>query len=190
MFEELYKKTFYFLFYKKRKKYLKELIGEFDEKKDELYSLEKNEPLVQGDIISEIVFLNILENGKAIKKQKKGMIISNSCDIENDDSFLVAPVYDFEEMALIHNGNEGYLNDLKSNHIFEMFYLPQFKKHKGFVADFSETTSFDSNYINSNFKENKLDRISSLSLNGWYFLMNKLALYLFRPESTEVIRSK
>jgi hypothetical protein len=189
MFQELYRKTFGFLFDRKKKINLKNLVGQFDEKKEELYSHEENRILVQGDIITEIVFLNIIGNGKAIKKNLKGMIISNSCDIENDNSIVIAPVYNFEELASVHKNNDSYISDLKRNNIFERFYLPEFKEHKGFVTDFSEASSFSTDYLNESFKKSEINRIASLSQVGWYFLMNKLALYLFRPESDDVARS-
>jgi hypothetical protein len=189
MFEEFYKKTFDFLFDKNKKKKLKDVVNQFDEKKEELFSYGGNDSLVQGDIISEIIFLNIIENGKTMKKNLNGMIISNSCDIEHDDNILIAPVYSFEEVATIYKGNDSFLNDLRRNNIFEKFYLPEFKEYKGFIADFSEVSSFSAKYLNDSFRNRKINRIASLSQIGWYFLMNKLALYLFRPESEDIIRS-
>ena len=188
-FKDLYEKTFNSLFEEDRKKYLKGLIGQFDDKKYELYNYEKNDVLVQGDIVTEIIFLNIIDCGKAIKKKLKGMIISNSCDIENDKNILIAPVYDYSKDLAINKINENYAVDLKKNIICEKFYLPEYKKYSGFVINFSKATSFDSDYLKNSFKDNKVDRIASLSLNGWYFLMNKLALYLFRPENDEVLRT-
>lgn len=188
-FKDLYKKTFNFLFEEDRKKYLKNLIGQFDDKKDELYNCEKNDNLVQGDVLTEIVFLNIFDQGKAIKKKLKGMIISNSCDIENDENILVAPVYDYSEDVRMQNNDQSYIFNLKKNIICEKFYLPEYKEYSGFVVNFSKATSFNSNYFKSNVKDNSINRVASLSLNGWYFLMNKLALYLFRPESDDVLRT-
>jgi len=153
-----------------------------------LFSVFNNKTLVQGDIVNLLQFINIIGEGKASKKNLKGIIISNSCDISNDNNILISPVYDFSVYNEIYKDNSSYIYELKKNYICELFYLPEFKEYKGFVADFSETMSFNTELINENLKNDKIKRIATLSLNGWYFLMNKLALYFFRPDSSEVTR--
>ena len=188
MFEEFlnyYKKTFPF-FTKKEKNNLKELVTQFEDRRDELYSLKEDHELKQEDIINKITFIKSIDNKKFIPKLLDGILISNSCDIQYDKSILIAPVYSLDYINQIHD--EGTISSIKKNIIYQKFYLPQFKQYKGFIIDFSEINTFKRKFIIDSYNNGYLKKIASLSLYGWYFLIMKLTLYLFRPESSDAIR--
>lgn len=188
MFEEFlkyYKKTFPF-FTRKEKSNLRELVTQFEDRKDELYSFAKDRLLKQGDIIDKITFIKSIDDKKFMPKLLNGMLISNSCDIQYDKSILIAPVYSLDYINEVHD--EGTISSIKKNMINQKFYLPHFKEYKGFIIDFSEIGTFKRKFIIDCYNNGIVKKIASLSLYGWYFLMMKLTLYLFRPETSDVIR--
>ena len=69
--------------------------------------------LLQGDIITQIPFILINDDGEEEEFITDGLIISNTCDIENDKNILVAPFIPIENMEGVED-----INSLKNNLIF------------------------------------------------------------------------
>jgi|GEM_PF-464477 len=152
-------------------------------------TIEKNK-LYQGDIITNISFVTFTKRKKYRKELLKGMLISNTCDIENDNQILIAPVYSYTDYERIYLNNQSYLKNLKENEIYSEMYLPKYTTDFDMVVDFTGINSFESDFIYDNFFKKEVNKIITLSQIGYYLLLIKLGIYLFRRESVEVIREK
>lgn len=153
------------------------------------YSLKSRNDIYQGDIISKIPFINIKKNGKIKQGILDGMIISHSCDIERNDTILIAPVYNMELFIQEYKNNLHNLNALRKNMIYDKFYLPKYSSgHGDFIADLSYITTFEREYIYRGIKNNKIEILASLSQTGYYFFICKLTVHLLRIEAHEISR--
>ena len=75
------------------------------------------EEVSQGDIITNVKFTYISEDGNFKVLNHDGMLLSTSCHIDQKDKLVVVPVLPLTSF----NGN---LNDLKNNKIFDFMYIP------------------------------------------------------------------
>ncbi len=137
------------------------------------------EGICQGDIVDEITFLKIKETGEVLRYTGLGIVLSNSCDIENDDYILLAPFYPIEATGFSPQKIEA----LKKNQLYGFMYFPDMSK-PDIYADFSQIQSFPKNIL-----KNKT-RIYSLNLIGFYLLICKLTIHFLRPEDTGVQNSR
>jgi len=137
--------------------------------------------LSQGDIISHVRFLRTDENGVIGKLDTMGMVISNTCDIENDDSIVVAPLVQIDQLDL----SESDLSNLKRNRIYRFIFIPE-NIFTDFVVDLSRVTTFNKAYIEKSIDENRAEYVASLNQLGYYFFLCKIAIHFLRPEDTTV----
>jgi len=131
----------------------------------------------QGDILTNIPFYRIGEDGEFETAATSGIVISNSCDIENDDNILIAPMLDLGQM------DPKVIDAIKQNTIYGKIYFPENNK---FVGDFSLIQTFPKKIILDAFSEGKIQKQYSLNLIGFYFLICKLTVHLLRPENEGV----
>ena len=80
----------------------------------ECYNNKSLEGICQGDIIENVNVPMIEVDGSINSAKRTVLVISNSCDIENDDYILIAPFYSFVEAGL----SESQISELKSNKFF------------------------------------------------------------------------
>ena len=131
----------------------------------------------QGDILTNIPFYKIGEDGEFETVVTNGIVISNSCDIENDENILIAPMLDLGQM------DPKLIEAIKQNTIYGKIYFPENNK---FVGDFSLIQTFPKKMILDAFSEKKIQKLYSLNLIGFYFLICKLTVHLLRPENEGV----
>ena len=131
----------------------------------------------QGDILTNIPFYRIGDDGDYETVATSGIVISNSCDIENDDNILIAPMLDLGQM------DPKVIEGIKKNIIYGKIYFPENNKY---VGDFSLIQTFPKKLILDAFYENKIKKEYSLNLIGFYFLICKLTIHFLRPENEGV----
>lgn len=133
--------------------------------------------LSQGDVLSNVPFMYFDENGSLQSFKADAVIISTSCDIDHKDALLLAPVMPVNEVRIDHVAVEH-------NKVFEYMYLPDpCINDKYFFLGFIST--IDINIIRKGIEEGKFERVLSLNQLGYYFLILKLTVMLFRKEDAE-----
>ena len=138
--------------------------------------------LKQGDVIGQIPFVIFEENGNMKRINAKAIILSNSCDIENDDDIIVAPLIDIDMVTKSINKC-----DIEKNYCTRFLHFPDVKLDK-YVIDFSLMHNIRKNFILSLINDKKIEKISTLNQLGYYFFLCKLAVHFMRPESLEINR--
>ena len=139
-----------------------------------------DEDLLQGDIITQIPFVKINDDGEEEEFVTDGLIISNSCDIENDKYILIAPFIPVENLEEFED-----INALKNNTIYRLLYFPDCNYSQS-VADLALISSFPKNRILEKLKNKEIIRKYSLNQIGYYLLISKLTVHLLRPEDKTI----
>lgn len=133
--------------------------------------------LSQGDIISKVPFSFFDEKGEQILFTANGMVISTSCHIDNKDTIVIVPVLPIESF-------EGHVDQLKKNIVYDYMYIEEGELSKQYI-NFEYMNTYDSNLIINGIKENRITKLHSLNLLGYYFFIVKLTVYLMRKEDSE-----
>ncbi len=133
--------------------------------------------LSQGDVLSEIPFCYFDEEGQQKMFKAKAMVLSMSCDIENNDMILLAPVlrladYEADVSSIVHNRTLTYL------------YYPD-DRLKDYYIDFSYASTFRSSFIQELLNDKKLSKIASLNQVGYYMFLCKLSIFFTRREDPQ-----
>lgn len=157
----------------------KAAIEQFKIEGKQLHFLQSNvlEKLSQGDIISKIPFSYFDEEGNQVLFSANGMVISTSCHIDNKETIIVVPVLPIESF-------EGQIEQLKNNTIYDYMYIEEGDLSKQFI-NFEYMNTYNSDLILRGIKENKISKLYSLNLIGFYFFIVKLTVYLMRKEDLE-----
>lgn len=130
--------------------------------------------LSQGDILSKVPFMYYDSNGEEKRFIALGMVITTSCDIDNDNRLTVVPVLPLEQ----YPGNES---TIKNNQTLSYMYIPDIKMENYFI-DFALMNTYDKNLIFQGIESNRISRYASLSQVGFYFFITKLTVFLMRKE--------
>lgn len=137
--------------------------------------------LSQGDIIGEINFpiFDTSDFSVSFLDKVKAIIISTSCDIDHDDTIVLAPLYPIELLESIN------IDNVKNNKLYDFlcFKGTQFEEY---VVDFSQLFTFPKDFILSQIADGKMKRHVSLDLVGYYLFLVKLSIYFFRREDVEM----
>lgn len=138
--------------------------------------------LTQGDILSNVPFVKIEENGGISAQRSYGMLLSNTCSADHDDDIVIAPLLQIKDLGLNRN-------DIVNNLHYRLFYLPD-KRFEELVVDFSLMNTFNKNLLNAQIEDGKVKKESSLNQMGFYLLLSKLTVCFMRPEDEEVQASR
>ncbi|GHV83364.1 hypothetical protein AGMMS50212_07070 [Spirochaetia bacterium] len=132
----------------------------------------------QGDILKNIPFRIYNQNGEEMEYINDGLVISNSCDIENDDQILIAPFFPIQSLNID-------ITALKNNIYYKLIYFPD-KRYADKVADFSLMSPFPKKLLLNKISTGKVTKLFSLNLIGYYLLISKITVHLLRPEDSGV----
>lgn len=141
----------------------------------------------QGDIISEIPFLYIDDNGKQQRMNCKAMLLSNTCDASRDQYLHFAPLIPIDIITNHMENGQGknnFIKDIKDNKIFRFLYLPHVS-FENYVVNFHLITSFPRNLIEQKINDKVIEKQLSLNTIGFYLLLCKLTVYFMREEKLE-----
>ena len=134
--------------------------------------------LSQGDIIDKLPFTYYEDNGQKTTVMKKGIILSNSCDVDNDKYILIAPLFDYNTMPELDS------KTIRSNKYYDKMCFTN-SQLDNYLIDFSRTNSFNKKTILNAIQNGKAKRIYSLNQYGYYLLLIKLTVYLMRSEDND-----
>lgn len=136
----------------------------------------------QGDIISEIPFFYFEDDGTQKQFKAKGVILSVSCDIDNDNYVLIVPLMKLSDYR-------GSKDKIIYNNTLTYLYFPD-TCVKDYYIDFSFICSYSKEMIMESIKKSKVKRIASLSLVGYYMFITKLSAFIARREDNETRQNR
>lgn len=155
-----------------------EYMQQFDKKKPNWFT-QNLEIISQGDILDNVVFTKVDDEGNEIVFKSKGIVLSNTCDMTRDDYFVIAPLIpyttEFEEQTQ---------RNIKNNIVSGKMCFTQSELEDLYV-DFSMSQSMNRKVIFKLIEDEKIKRIHSLSQFGFYFLCCKITIYYLRVENYE-----
>lgn len=137
--------------------------------------------LLQGDIFSEIPFFYTDENGDMKIIYRKAQLLSNTCDASRDELLLFAAIHPLSDI----DDNKSMISNIVRNKRYSAFYLPD-RILKDEYVDFELINSMSRETFLRLHKEQKVNRIASLTMVGYYMFICKLTVFFMRPEDVEV----
>ena len=114
------------------KESLKRALNQFDASKFSWFTTEKLDGITQGDILNMIPFTWQEDDGGNKIYPTKAMVLSNSCDIENDKYILMAPLVYYGDT---NEFNENQVQTLLNNMYNGKMCFPD-TKIKDYYVDF------------------------------------------------------
>jgi hypothetical protein len=132
--------------------------------------------LSQGDIIGELPFRTYNDEGEETEYSTLGIVLSNSCDIDNDNQILIAPLIPVKSMKLD-------IGSIKNNTYYSLLSFPDYRLSE-YVADLNLITPFPKILVSKTLKEKKEMKKYSLNLIGYYLLISKITVHFLRPEDS------
>lgn len=138
--------------------------------------------LSQGDIISEIPFVYLKDNGEQEIYKAKGMVISTSCHIDQKEILNIVPVLPLD----FFDGDRNKKRELMGNKIYDYMYIPE-NKMKNYFINFSGVNTYSKKLIVNGISSGRLKRECSLSQIGFYLFIIKLTVFFMRSEDEETM---
>lgn len=171
-----------------KKAELAEALEKFNASTSPLYTTHDTGDLLQGDVWSG---LEIIEFESASRRWIHGIVLSNSCDVDDENarhlppSLIIAPLVKLSQLErlLLENGIaasvvESKVKAMEKQQITSVFYLPTaFCLHEPHVILLDQVHSIPLN----KFKEKKdTKRHFSLNMLGFYLFIFKLSMHFCR----------
>lgn len=141
--------------------------------------------LSQGDIVDKVPFSIKNEDGTTTTYMTKGIILSNTCDLQRDKSIIIAPLFDIS----LGTFNDDEKRDLKDNvYSAKMCFKNSFLDN--YFVDFSQSEAFNRNVIKTALDRGIVKRVASLTQFACYMLYTKLTVYYMRIENHEWFQTR
>jgi hypothetical protein len=170
--------------FRKRSFELRGIIPSFEEMISIQTTKYPSEILMQGDIIDNLPLISIDENGDLTSISGPAVVISASCDCENDDNIILAGCITSQEACKIVKNSK----ELRNNMYFKFFSFNNSSDDtKSVVADFSRVSTYSKSLILQRISEGKLLKSASLTQLGYYFFITKLYIHLLRIEQDDAL---
>ena len=157
--------------------------------------------LYQGDGFFDIPFPVFIDGAYNLNYQS-GVILSNTCDVSTENRRITSPniqfsvIYSLEDYVAILEKNQihkdriiSFKNDLRSNQVSNLFYLPEKKVgdevllEESFVRfDYTASIPLDK-FEEADYEKNYApggDRIFTFSNYGFYVFLLKLSIHFCR----------
>jgi len=149
------------------------------------YRKPNNENLLQGDIIKQIKLIDY-EKGEPKKFLTDAIIISNSCDINQDskgDTLLLAPI-DYHRNII-----DAKTLDSMNNMTYSICFLNGSQIKNDIFVDFTLIQPYSRFEIEKRFEIDEKFRKNSLTDYGFMLFLSKLLIFVGRAEnSSESLR--
>jgi len=141
--------------------------------------------LEQGDIFSEIPFLYYDKDGAVKTIKRKAQLLSNTCDASRSDKLLFAALHPLKDIE----SNRSLMDGIVRNKKFSAFYLPdELLEHE--YVDFELVNSIPRDVFHTLYDMQKVKRIATLTLVGYYMFICKMTVFYLRPEDSDVQASR
>ena len=135
------------------------------------------ELISQGDILDNIIFTKVDDNGNEITFKSKGIVLSNTCDMTRDEYCIIAPLIPYTNKF-----NEQTKINIRNNIVSGKMCFTQ-SELEDYYVDFSMAQSMNRSIILKLIEYGRVNRIHSLSQFGFYFLCCKITIYYLRVDS-------
>ncbi len=168
------------------KQSLSDALQQFDITKFNWFSSNDLGGINQGDILDNIPFVSQEENGKINIFQTKGMVISNSCDVDNDSEIILAPLIPYADSR---DFNDNQKKDILNNKYYAKMCL-SYSEIDNYYINLAGMQNFNKRFIIKLIEEKKIKLEYSLSQFGWYFLLTKLTIHFMRMEDHKLFVSR
>ena len=169
------------------------------ERADEFYRMPPKSGLLQGDILCDIPtsWIQNDESGNLsghASGKGMAMILSSECDCEARDdrshqAFIrLCPVVDEAILLEDYEGprRKDAKQNLERNHYTEYFWMPPIAEESGaLIADLSHFYSINLDDLHDHLAKGSVKRKVSLSKEGYYLFLMKMAWFMFRPETAD-----
>ena len=162
----------------------KDAISQFIDsgKRFECFDPQCFEFLAQGDIIADLPFREFLPStGEEVLINAPGLLISNTCDAEQDKNIVFSPIFHLQELGIDENNT-------KRNLYNQLLYFPD-ERYPDHIVDLSFMNTFPKTQIIEALQSKKISKRASLNIMGYYLFLCKLTVHFMRPESVEVVRT-
>lgn len=131
-------------------------------------------PIVQGDIISALPFVVQEKDGSFGRALRSGMLLSHSCDFDNDEWVTFAACHPFPSKA-------SSASAMRANRVTSVFFLPMHEQRGDVIVQLSQLQTLRTSFIRDALASGLSMREDGLSLIGYYYLITKLAVHQLRP---------
>lgn len=140
--------------------------------------------VMQGDVLGPLPFTFESDANELVERRALGMMVSQSCDFDEDRFALFAPAFPYADFAKQSNASS-----IRANEITTLFYLPPLVGSEPLVVDFRLMQPFSTGQIARKAAQGELVRERSFTDLGWYLLLAKLTLHFLRPQPEDDERS-
>lgn len=158
-------------------------VNQIDMTKSPWFMLNTLEVLSQGDILDRIPFSYMKDDGSKNTYIGKGMVLSNTCDLQRDPYIIIAPLFNMDDETE-KKFSEQTKKDLRDNVVTAKMGFKNSRLDNYFV-DFSKSMSFNRNVILKGIEMKKIKIEESLTQYACYMLYIKLTIYYMRIENHE-----
>ncbi|MFL5560825.1 MAG: hypothetical protein ACJ79K_05040 [Gemmatimonadaceae bacterium] len=150
----------------------------------ELYAATLPDAPCQGDILEPFTFYDELEDGTFEARDAAGMILSHSCDFDQDEFVVIAECQPFRLLR-----NTRVAPNARKNRVTSLFYLPYVPaKREDYFVDFTRVQSVNRAALHRKIDDGYIIRVASLSSLGYYAFVLKLSMHYLRPPPREDVR--
>jgi len=137
----------------------------------------------QGDIVEPLTFIVPEDDGTFAERVGPGMILSNSCDFDEDAQLVVAECRPFQPYQA-HRSSAA----IKNNTFFSLMYLADVPARGDLIVALSQLQSVRQVFLKTGLDNGHITRLMSFTRLGYYFLIAKLTVHLLRPQAPDEIR--
>lgn len=149
-----------------------------------LYSTRPPAKLLQGDVVYPVIFVVETVNGELLERESAAMILSHSCDLDNDVVAVVA-----ECRPLSAYAGDPKLPAIVNNHVYSKFYLPSVPSDgEHYVVDLAQPLQVRVDKLWAAYRAGHVRRVASLSQLGYWLFVAKLAIHFLRPQDASDVR--
>ncbi len=151
----------------------------------EFFATQLPSEICQGDIVGLLPLLWYDDDGQRYEEEVWAMLISPSCDFDNDPTALFAPCFPASRFV-----GKRYYSSIVAQETASLFYIAPTASREAFVADLSNIQPVPTATVATGLASKALSRISSFTPLGHVGMLLKLTHHLMRQESSEVVRNR
>lgn len=149
----------------------------------DLFAVQPPANVCQGDVLGPLPFILRDPSGSLSEDIVDGMLISQSCDYDNDQFATFAPCYPLQRFAAL-----GFYASILANEKTALFYLPPIGRHRGMVADLAAMQPFPKAFLEQQLASTAAARVCSFSDIGYVLFLMKLTVHFMRPQPPDEVR--
>jgi hypothetical protein len=148
---------------------------------EQFFATQLGDKLCQGDIVEGLRWIVERDDGSYGRTTAPGMLLSHSCDVDNDEWLTFAPC------AAFHMGLRK-AREIRRNEVFDIYYMPPHQGRPPLIADLAQVQAMRAGRVLAGIASGAYRRTETLTTLGYYHFVLKLTLHYLRPQSAEELR--